>query len=71
LGKGSKDPLTDPDVIWASVKMGILDAPGLMKMSVARGTVKTAIIDGTNQVVDDKGRPVSERKRLKALGFAL
>jgi len=51
--------------------MGILDAPGLMKMSVARGTVKTAIIDGTNQVVDDKGRPVSERKRLKALGFAL
>ncbi|OAA30719.1 methionine synthase [Kosmotoga arenicorallina S304] len=71
LGKGSKDPLTDPEVIWASIKTGILDAPGLAKMSVACGAVKTAIIDGANLAVDDKGRPISERKRLKALGFAI
>ncbi|AKI97532.1 methionine synthase [Kosmotoga pacifica] len=71
FGKGSKDPLVDPEVIWAAIKTGILDAPGLMKMSVARGSVKTGIVNGANRALDDEGQPITEKKRLERLGFRL
>ena len=59
-----KDPLIDAGVLTRAVNSGILDAPQLCSNEFARGTVKTAIIDGACEVVDEEGNPQTEEERL-------
>ena len=59
--------LTSPETIYTAIKLGILDAPGLSKMSVAKGAVRTAIIDGQSCAVDEEGTKIDERERLADL----
>ncbi len=59
--------LTSPETIYTAIKLGILDAPGLSKMSVAKGAVRTAIIDGQSCAVDEEGTKIDENDRLTAL----
>jgi hypothetical protein len=56
--------LTSPETIYTAVKTGILDAPGLSKMSVAKGAVRTAIVDGQSCAVNKEGKKIDERERL-------
>lgn len=65
LKNGKDEDLLDPEVLYRSVKIGVLDAPALKGFSVARGQVKTQIIDGLCRCVDDSGTIISEKERLK------
>ncbi len=68
--KRSEDPLTDPETLYWSVKDGLLDAPDLTGVAVARGRIATAIVDGACVAVDRvTGRPVPESERIGALGM--
>jgi len=68
--KRSEDPLTDPETLYWSVKDGLLDAPDLTGVTVARGRIVTAIVDGSCVAVDRvTGRPVPESERIGALGM--
>lgn len=69
LGKDINEPLTSPEVLFNSVKLGILDAPGLKGFSVALGKFNTEIFDGKHLSIDEKGVPMTEVERLKKLGF--
>ena len=66
LGR-SGESLLDPRVLFEAVKVGILDAPALRGMSVARGAIRTRVVKGTWVVVDEMGKVVSERKRREGL----
>ncbi len=61
---GSTDPLTDPSVLGKAVRLGILDAPHLRGSKIARGEIKTRIIQGGCEAVHPDGSPLSERERL-------
>jgi len=65
LKDGKDEDLLDPEVLYKSVQMGILDAPALKGFSVAKGQVKTQVIDGLCRCVDDSGNILSEKERLK------
>ena len=68
LGKGDKDPLTDPDVLAEAVRLGILDAPHLSGSGVAPGSIVTMPVDGSYVAIDPKtGKALSEQRRLKKL----
>ncbi|ABR29959.1 methionine synthase [Thermosipho melanesiensis] len=67
LGKGYKDPLIEPEVIYNAVRLGILDAPGLKGMSVAKGRFETKVIDGACYAIDDNGKILPEEKRINLL----
>jgi len=62
-----EDPLTEPRIIGAAVRLGILDAPQLTGTGGACGKLKTAFINGANMPVDDCGRAVTEEERLSHL----
>jgi len=61
---GGPDPLTDPLVLGKAVRLGILDAPHLRGSKIARGVIKTRIIQGGCEAVHPDGSPLSERERL-------
>jgi hypothetical protein len=61
-----KEPLTSPELLEEAVLKGILDAPGL-STGPACAKIKTQIVNGANESVDDFGNIISERKRIKAL----
>ncbi len=67
LGRGKKDPLLDPEVLFAAVKTGIMDAPGLVGFSVAKGEVITQVINGANFAVDEDGNILTEKERIRRL----
>jgi hypothetical protein len=69
LGANYADPLAEPEVVYQAIKLGILDAPGLQGFSVAQGRFATEICDGKHLSVDEKGRMLTEKARLKILGF--
>lgn len=69
LGKGKKDPLTDPENLYSIVKLGIFDAPGLTGFSVAKGKIRCEVINGANYAVNEDGKILKEVDRLKILGF--
>ncbi len=69
LGKGKKEPLLDPETLFSAVKTGILDAPGLLGFSVAKGEIRCEVINGANYAVDENGNILKEKDRLKRLGF--
>ena len=67
LGKSFKDPLIEPEVIFNAIKLGILDAPGLKGMSVAKARFDTRIINGACFAVDDQGKILDEEERIKLI----
>ena len=71
IGNGKDESFVESDILYAAVKLGILDAPGLKGFSVANGRIRTAVVDGANVVVDENGNVVSERERLKSLGIKI
>ncbi len=58
------DPLTDPAVLAKAVGVGLLDAPHLRGSKFARGTIKTRMIKGCCEAVDEEGRPIAEVERI-------
>jgi hypothetical protein len=60
------DPWIDPATLAKSVSLGILDAPQLRNNEYARGEILTRIDErGACVVVDEDGKLISERERLK------
>ncbi|MCS6843604.1 MAG: cobalamin-dependent protein [Caldilineales bacterium] len=66
---GVADPLADADTLAQAVTSGILDAPHLRNNPYGRGQVRTRIVDGACVAVDERGRVLSERERLRQLGL--
>ncbi len=62
-----EDPLTEPEIIGAAVRSGILDAPQLAGASGACGKLKTLFINGANMPVDDCRNVETEEERLSRL----
>ncbi len=62
---GSEEPLLDPKVLARAVREGILDAPGLTGGGVAPGKVKIDFSKGRVDSVDEEGKLLRERERLK------
>jgi hypothetical protein len=60
----SPDPLTDPAVLGKAVRLGILDAPHLRGSKIARGDIRTRVIQGGCEAVRPDGSPLSEAERL-------
>jgi len=67
LGISGKDPLVDPEVIAKAIKIGLLDAPQLRGNPEACGKIKTRMINGGCEAVDEKGNPLSEEERIERL----
>ncbi len=66
--KHPEEPLTSPDVLFSAVRNGLLDAPDLKGNPVARGILKTAIVDGACVAVDrSTNAPISEKDRVAKL----
>jgi len=63
----SDEPLLDPEILYKAVETGILDAPALRGMSVAKGLVNTRIVEGACVVVDETGKIMKEKERLEGL----
>ena len=64
-GPHCADPLIDPVVLGRAVRLGILDAPQLRSNPIARGHVKTRMVDGACVAVDSQGCPLREAVRLQ------
>lgn len=60
----SFDPLTDPQALGKAMRLGIMDAPHLKNNRIACGKMRTRVIHGTCEVVDDQGNPILEQDRL-------
>jgi methylmalonyl-CoA mutase cobalamin-binding subunit len=66
LGDGrSQDPLLAPSVLAQAVKVGILDAPQLLRNPFALGEIKTRVVYGTCVAIHPDGTPLSEADRLQ------
>ena len=62
-----QDPLADPQTLAKAVTVGVLDAPQLMNNSFGRGSIRTQIVDGACEAVDELGRVLLESERLSKL----
>ncbi|MGC9399160.1 MAG: methionine synthase [Anaerolineae bacterium] len=68
LGAGSvEDPLSDPKTLAQAVEVGLLDTPQLKNNRFARGEIRTRVIDGAIEAVDEDGKPLSEAERIRRL----
>lgn len=67
ISPGVADPLTDPETLSRALSTGILDAPHLQNNPFAQGMIKTRIIDGACQAINDMGQPISEGQRISQL----
>ncbi len=63
--EGAEDPLTDPATLTKAVKVGILDAPQLKNNAFAPGAVRTRVLDGASETVDENGNIIDEQTRLQ------
>lgn len=61
------DPLLDPPTLAMAVKAGILDAPHLQNNRYAQGAIRTRIIAGACVAVDEHGKTLREKERIKRL----
>ena len=69
LGSGKDDALTNAQVLGKAVRLGILDAPHLKNNKIAKGQIRTRIIKGACEAVDDNNEFIDEDERLsKVLG---
>ncbi len=65
LHKGKPgDAFTDPGTLAEAVKQGILDAPHLRNNPYAPGTIRTRILNGACEAVDQQGEWLPEAVRL-------
>ena len=64
-GESVGDPLTNPAILAKAVKLGILDAPQLKNNPFAPGAIRTRVVDGACEAVDENGNTISEQERLK------
>jgi len=64
---GVDDPWADPATLAKSVTVGVMDAPQLLNNKFGRGMIRTRIAEGACEAVDESGRILSERERLKKL----
>jgi len=65
LGDGSDAALTDPHTLAEAVRVGILDAPQLKNNPFAPGAVRTRVLDGACETVDENGIIINEQTRLQ------
>ena len=64
---GIADPWADPNALTKAVRTGVLDAPQLMNNSFGRGHIRTRIVDGACEAIDETGHVLSERGRLSKI----
>ncbi len=70
LGDPDKPLGSDPEVLVAAIRAGILDAPHLAGSNVAQGRLQTRLINGACVAVDPQtGRPLPEKERLQRLAL--
>lgn len=68
LGAGRvEDALSDPATLARAVEIGLLDTPQLQNNAYAPGRVRTRAISGAIVAVDEAGRAMSERERIRRL----
>jgi methylmalonyl-CoA mutase cobalamin-binding subunit len=67
LSASSSDPLIDPATLTRAVTSGLMDAPQLRNNKFGRGEVRTRIVNGASVVVDKKGKPIPESRRIAQL----
>jgi hypothetical protein len=68
----ARNPLTEPETYVRAVELGVLDAPHLRNNPIAKGQLRTMIIDGACIAIDsDSGQPIDEIARLRQLGLEL
>ena len=60
----SADPFTDAKILTEAVSQGILDAPHLKNNPFARGSIRTRIINGACEAVNENGSKITEMERL-------
>jgi methylmalonyl-CoA mutase cobalamin-binding subunit len=65
LSSGTDAALTDPHTLSKAVQLGILDAPQLKNNPFAPGTVRTRMLDGACETVDENGKTIGEQARLQ------
>ncbi|MBU6997519.1 MAG: methionine synthase [Theionarchaea archaeon] len=66
LGSSAEEPLTDPEVLEKAVRCGLLDAPQLKGSTIARGEVRTQMINGACYAVNE-GQIMTEQERIDGL----
>lgn len=66
-GQHVHDPLSDSQTLARAVTAGVLDAPQLMSNNFGRGMIRSRIVDGACEAVDESGNVLSERERLSKL----
>ncbi len=66
LGDGSDAALTDPNTLAEAVRLGIMDAPQLKNNAFAPGAVRTRVLDGACETVDENGKIIDEQTRLQS-----
>jgi methylmalonyl-CoA mutase cobalamin-binding subunit len=64
--RGVVDPLIDAETLAQAVIQGILDAPQLKNNPFGQGRIRTRIVEGACQAVDDEGKILTEPQRLKS-----
>lgn len=70
LDEGHGDPLVMPETYVKAVKTGLLDAPHLRDNAIARGQLKTRIIDGACRAIGpDTREAITEQERIERLGI--
>ena len=66
LGKDSDDPLTSPEVLAKAIESGLIDAPDLQGSDVAKGIIRTGMVDGACVTYDpDTCKMIPENERIK------
>ncbi len=67
--ESSIDPLIEPVTYVRAIRKGVLDAPDLRNNPIAKGLLKTKMIDGACLAIHpDTGNPIDENTRLGQLG---
>ncbi len=69
IGEREPDPFLSPRVLAQAVRSGIFDAPHLRGNREAQGKMETRVVGGVVRCVDAQGKILSERERVKALGW--
>jgi hypothetical protein len=64
---GVADPWGDPATLAKSVTMGLMDAPQLKNNRFGRGMVRTSIVNGASDEVDENGNPLTLQERMRKL----
>ena len=68
----STNPLIEPLTYVRAIEAGVLDAPHLRNNPIAKGQLRTKMIDGKCVAVDSNlRRPINEINRLRQLGLEL